>query len=268
MSDFDNESAGGRKMEQALTEQWSPARLSHKKAMPEPKKRDCATCTSRVEGIFQELNPEHIALLNSTKASHGYRRGQILFTEGSPPMGLFCVASGKIKVSKNGADGNEVLIRIAKAGDVLGYRSLLSDENLNATAEVIEDSTCCFIDRAFLTQLIAEAPNVAFQLLRKLSHDLGCMETRLSDLLNKTVRQRLCHLLLSMRKTYGVKDADGTLLDIHLTRAELASMVGATPETVIRLLSEFKDSNYVQLRGKMIVITDPNSLMREAEIDT
>jgi CRP-like cAMP-binding protein len=220
-----------------------------------------------MDSIFGELGPELLREFNQSKITNCYQRGQVMFYEGNQPTGLFCISSGKIKLFKNGSDGNDILLRLVKAGDVIGYRSLLTGENYNATAEVIEDATVCFVDKTFLYQLIEKEPRVALQILRRMGHEMAQSDNRLSDLMNKKVKQRLCHLLLAMAKTYGIKDAEGTLIDLSLTRAELASMVGATPETVIRLLSEFKSSKYVRFRGKRIVLADPKAILREAEID-
>ncbi|MFH1262743.1 MAG: Crp/Fnr family transcriptional regulator [Pseudomonadota bacterium] len=231
------------------------------------RKRDCISCPSRLESIFDGLNSEHLKDFSAAKITNTYQRGQVMFYEGNQPTGLFCISSGKIKLFKNGTDGNEILLRLVKAGEVIGYRSLLTGENYNATAEVIEDAVVCFVDKTFLNQLIERDPRVALKILKRMGHEMGMSDNRLSDLMNKTVRQRLCHLLLAMGKTYGIKDAEGTLIDVSLTRAELASMVGATPETVIRLLSEFKSSDFVRFRGKRIVVADQSALLREAEID-
>jgi CRP-like cAMP-binding protein len=231
------------------------------------RRRDCLTCPSRLDSIFQELSHDLLKEFNAAKITNCYQRGQIMFYEGNQPTGLFCISSGKIKLYKNGTDGNDILLRLVMAGDVIGYRSLLTGENYNATAEVIEDATVCFVDKTFLYQLIDRQPRVALQILRRMGHEMAQSDNRLSDLMNKTVRQRLCNLLLAMARTYGIKDAEGMLIDVSLTRAELASMVGATPETVIRLLSEFKTSGYVRFRGKRIVIGDSDALLREAEID-
>lgn len=231
------------------------------------RKRDCSICPTRVDSIFGDLPADLLIDFNQAKTTNCYQRGQVMFYEGNQPTGLFCISSGKIKLFKNGTDGNEILLRLVKAGDVIGYRSLLTNENYNATAEVIEDAAVCFVDKTFLFQLIEKEPHLALQILRRMGHEMAESDNRLSDLMNKNVRQRLCHLLLAMGRTYGIHDAEGSLIDVSLTRAELASMVGATPETVIRLLSEFKRSQYVRFRGKRIVLSDRNALVREAEID-
>lgn len=89
----------------------------------------CENCQSKDKGIFCEL--EQIALddVGKHKVMNTYKKGHTLFFQGNPPFGLYCISNGKIKVSKVGNDGKESIVRIAAAGDVLGHRSLFSEEN-------------------------------------------------------------------------------------------------------------------------------------------
>jgi CRP/FNR family transcriptional regulator len=208
-----------------------------------------------------------ISGLNSAKTTNQYKRGQVIFYEGNEPKGLFCVYSGKIKLFKTGDDGREIIIKIAAPGDILGYRSILTDEPYNLTGEVIEEAEVCFVDKHFFASLVAKDADIAFSVLRRLGHELAVVQAQLSDVLSKSVRQRLSHLLITLQKTHGKKRGDEVFIDLRLTRAELASMVGATPETVIRLLSDFSDAQYIHLEGKRILIRNSNELLREANIE-
>ncbi|MFH1016929.1 MAG: Crp/Fnr family transcriptional regulator [Pseudomonadota bacterium] len=227
----------------------------------------CAICPSRLEGVFCELDGSQVEELNGAKTTNQYKRGQVIFYEGNQPKGLFCVYRGKIKLFKTGDDGRETIIKVEGPGDILGYRSILTDEPYNLTAEVIEDAEVCFIDKHFFSGLIAKEPSIALSVLRRLGHELAIVQAQLSDVLSKSVRQRLSHLLLTLQKTHGQKQGNETFIDLRLTRTELASMVGATPETVIRLLSDFSDSNYIRLDGKRILIRNSGELLREANIE-
>ncbi|HLG20269.1 MAG TPA: Crp/Fnr family transcriptional regulator [Bdellovibrionota bacterium] len=232
------------------------------------KPRNCATCPTRIDSVFCSLPQEHLETLNRHKTTNRYRRGQTLFYEGNPATGLFCVGNGKIKLFKNGSDGKEVILRIAKGGDILGYWSVLTDREYAASAEVIEDAEICFVDKSFINHLVHDDPALALNVIRRLGDELAVAEERLSDILNKDVRQRFIRLLLTLQKTHGKKESNGMFLDVRLTRNELGAMVGATPETIIRLLSALHDEGHVHLDGKKIFIKDGNALLHEIETDS
>ncbi|HAC24124.1 MAG TPA: transcriptional regulator, partial [Cytophagales bacterium] len=92
------------------------------------------------DSLFNGLNPEDLEHINLHTTCIHYRKGQYLFYEGARPMGLYCINGGKVKVFKNNVQGKEYIIYIAKPGDFLGYRALLSEEFYGATAQVLEDA--------------------------------------------------------------------------------------------------------------------------------
>lgn len=228
---------------------------------------DCEHCESRGKGIFCELEALSLSNVSERKVMNAYKKGQTIFFQGNPPFGLYCINSGKIKVSKIGNDGKESIIRIASSGDILGHRSLFSNENYSATATVIEDSNICFIDKKFIYKAIQDEPSVALNLIQKLSREMGAAEAKSASMSQKNVRERLAELLLMLRKTYGVVENKRIKLDIKLTREEIASMVGTANETVIRFISEFKDEGLIEQDGKTIYILNEEKLLEFANLN-
>jgi CRP-like cAMP-binding protein len=230
-------------------------------------KMECGNCPSRGKGIFCELGPVALAEVSSNKVTNTYKKGHTIFFQGNPSFGLFCVNSGKIKISKFGTDGKESIIRIASGGDVLGHRSLFSNENYTATATVIEESTICFLDKKFIMQAIQDQPSIALELIQKLSREMGSAEARTASLSQKNVRERLAELFLTLKKNYGIPEGTRTKLDIRLSREEIASMVGTANETIIRFISEFRDEGLIEQEGKVIYILNEKKLMEFANIN-
>ena len=226
--------------------------------------QNCKQCPSRMDGIFCDLSDSELDDLSSHKTTNRYKRGQKIFHEGNPPMGLFCISTGKVKLEKSGSEGNEIILRLYKPGDILGYRSLITGDPYGATAESMEESSICFVDRHFFTKLIAKEPELAFKMLRRLAHELSEAQDRIRDISNKTVRQRLGETILMLQSVHGIPQTDGDMLDIRLSRADLASMVNATPETVIRTLSDFQEEGFIKLDGKKIIVTDKTRLIEDA----
>jgi CRP-like cAMP-binding protein len=228
----------------------------------------CETCGSRKNGIFCQLQAAAVQELDHHKVPNRYRRKQVLFYEGQAPTGLYCVSSGKVKLFKTGGDGRSLIVRTAKSGDIVGYRSLLAGESYNATAEMVEEGEVCFIDRATVVSMISHNPQLAMEVIKKLSHELGESETKLREFSQKSVRERLAELLLIFRESVGKPaPGGGTLLEQRLTREEIAQMLGSTPETVIRLLHSFQDESWLKLDGKKIILTDISGLTKAAHLE-
>ncbi len=227
---------------------------------------NCENCSSRGKGIFCDLEHTGIKEVSDNKVMNIYKKGHTIFHQGNLPFGLYCVNSGKIKISKVGNDGKESIIRIAKEGDVLGHRSLFSNESYNATATILEDAAICFIDKKFIYKAIQTYPTIAIQLIQKLSREMGAAESMTASMSQKNVRERLAELFLMLKQTYGIQEKGRTRLDIKLTRDEMASMIGTASETVIRFISEFKEEGILEQEGKVIFIVDEDKLLEFANI--
>jgi len=194
-----------------------------------------------------------------------FRKGQVIFGEGAHPLGLYCVNNGKIKLSHRGEDGKEQIVRLSKEGDVLGYRALLTNERYNATAVALDDTEICFIPRDTFFNILKNNPDLSFEIIKMLSTELRKAEDRITDLAQKPVRERMAEGLLFLKETYGF-EADGSTINIVLSREDIANLVGTATETAIRLLSEFKNDKIVEFIGKKIRILDYERLVRTARI--
>ncbi len=235
--------------------------------MPKVKPQmNCFTCEGRGKSVFCNLNDEGIKLLDDSKNANIYKKGQNLFIEGNPPFGLYCLHSGKVKITKTNAEGRETIVRLAGSGDILGHRSLFSDSPYTASATVIEDSTVCFVSKKVILAMIQTDPTLAFEIMNKISLQMGAAEERLASLAQKSQRERFAELLLLLKETYGVEDDLGIRLDIKLTREEMASMIGAASENLIRLVSEFKKEAILEQVGKTLYIKDVHEVEKRANL--
>jgi len=218
----------------------------------------CDKCASETGSIFRHLSPDETELLNYQKEFRQYKRGDILYREGNRISGFYCLHSGIIKVYKTGLDGKEQIIRFARKGDIIAYRSVLSNEAACTSAKVIEDCKVCFLPSEILVSFIKTNPTYALELMKLACHELGEANSFITDIAQKTVRERLAEILLLLVHDFGL-DAQKYLM-ISLTREELANIVGTATESVIRLLSEFKTDRLVELSGRKIRIIDIKGL--------
>ena len=226
----------------------------------------CEKCAFETGAIFQHLTPNEIETLNFEKDFRQYNRGDILYNEGNRISGFYCVNEGIIKLFKTGSDGKEQIIRFAKAGDLIAYRSVLSNEVACTSAKVIEDCKVCFIPSEILISLVKSNSNFAFELLKLACHELGEANSFITNIAQKTVRERLAEILLLLVNEFGLDEDQ--ILKISLTREELANIVGTATESVIRLLSEFKSDGFLELNGRKIKILNSRELEKISSVLT
>lgn len=228
----------------------------------------CKDCPSRENGIFCAMELASLDDVSQHKVTNVYKKGQTLFVQGNHPFGIYCVSTGNIKVSKIGSDGKESIVRIVTAGDILGHRSLFTDQFYSATATALEDTKVCFIDKKYIMKTITENPEVSLEIINKLSRDMGAAESRITSMHQKNVRERLAELFLLLKDTHGHKLDDGRWkLDLKLTREEMATMIGTANETLIRFISEFKEAGLIEQEGKVIYITNEAELLEWANVN-
>ncbi len=225
----------------------------------------CVVCPKKGQSMFCDLSKEELEKLSEHKTCIRYKKGQTLFYEGTRPMGLFCINSGKVKVYKISADGKEQILYLAKPGDFLGYRALISEEFYNAAATVIEEGAICYIPKSDFLHILNNNPQFFQKIIKKMCSDMGVMEEKLVTIAQKSVRERLAATLLMLKETYGLEGDQSELIDIALSREDLANIIGTATETVIRLLSDFKQNKLIAFEGKKIKVLNQQALVREAD---
>lgn len=214
--------------------------------------------------FFQSLTSEELKNLNLEKTCINFKKGSFIYKEGNRLTGFFCIIQGIVKIYKTGFDGKEQIIRFAKKGDIIAYRSLLSQESACTSAKTIEDARLCHIPYSTLLNLIQNNPKFSLAMLRVVCEELKEANAYITDIAQKTVRERLAEVLLLLKDNFYL-DLDNTL-QISLTREELANTVGTATESIIRLLSEFKQDKLIDLDGRKIKMINIPGLTKVANL--
>jgi CRP/FNR family transcriptional regulator, polysaccharide utilization system transcription regulator len=224
----------------------------------------CDRCAVETNALFRHLTKDEIDKVNFEKDFRHYKRGDVLYQEGNRINGFYCINKGIIKIFKTGFDGKEQIIRFAKQGSIIAYRSVVSNEPACTTAEVIEDCQVCFIPSEILITLVRSNSSFSFELMKLACHELEESNSFITDIAQKTVRERLAEVLLNLVEEFGLDE--NSYLKISLTREELANIVGTATESVIRLLSEFKSDKLIELHGRKIKVLDRKSLVKISNV--
>jgi CRP/FNR family transcriptional regulator len=222
---------------------------------------ECQHCDARSISFLQFCTPEEKEKVSMSKTCSHYKKGQAMFYEDNIPLGIYCLSKGSVKLTRSNKDGKEQIIRFAKDGEFLGYRALIADEPLVATATCIEDTISCFIPKSVFMELVEKNPVINKMMLKSLCHDLGIADEKIQSLAQKSVRERLAETLLFLHQTFHLEEQMvDNLIAVTLPREDIANIVGTATETVIRLLSEFKNDKLIDMEGKKIRILNRQAL--------
>ena len=220
----------------------------------------CEQCIVRQFSSLKALNKDELLRMAECKTSYTIKKGEPIFEEGEVTNGIYCIKDGVCKLSKLSDNGKDQIVKLVKPGELLGQRSMISDEPANLSAVALEDMEVCFIPRSEVMQFFTQNNQFSMNVMRTICDDLKGADDHMVNMAQKTVRQRLAETLIYLEDTFG-KNEDGTLR-IQLSREELAGMIGTATESCIRLLSELNKSEYIELIGKKIKLLDKNKLKR------
>ncbi|HZL11837.1 MAG TPA: Crp/Fnr family transcriptional regulator [Prolixibacteraceae bacterium] len=216
--------------------------------------------TSKSDSIFKNIPPDLRLFLESQMIDKTYRKGQPIFLEGSYSAGIFYLKEGLVKKYKTDHSGKEHILSLCSAGELLGYSALLCNEPYPDSAAAIETSRLGFIPKEVFLKATNESNDLMLGLLSSLSHEFSVMVNSVMVFAHMTVRERLALTLLILAEKFEKKD-QSDLVEIVLSRADMANMVGTATETLVRLLQEFKKEGILEINAKKICILKTKTLI-------
>jgi CRP-like cAMP-binding protein len=223
----------------------------------------CEQCIVREFSSLKALNKEELLKIANCKTSYTIKKGDPIFEEGESVNGIYCIKDGVCKLSKLSANGKDHIVKLVKPGELLGQRSMISDEPANLSAIALEDMEVCFIPKTEIMGFFDNNNQFSMNVMKNICGDLKESDDHMVSMAQKTVKERLAETLIYLEENFGKND-DGSL-HIQLSREELAGMIGTATESCIRLLSDFKKLGLIELIGKKIVLKDITKLKKLAE---
>ncbi|KAB1154750.1 Crp/Fnr family transcriptional regulator [Flavobacterium luteum] len=223
----------------------------------------CEQCIVREFSSLKALNKDELIQLSDCKTSYTIKKGETIFEEGENVNGIYCIKDGICKLTKLSPNGKDQIIKLVKKGELLGQRSMISEEPVNLSAVALEDMQVCFIPKSDIMGYFDKNNQFSMNVMRTICSDLKDSDDHMVSLAQKTVKERLAETLLYLEETFG-KSSDGSL-NVQLSREELSGMIGTATESCIRLLSDFKKLGLIELNGKKIVLKDSSKLKRISE---
>lgn len=210
--------------------------------------------------IFEPLSPEEIERLNGQLSDIHLEAGEVFYTPDDRSERLFLLWKGRVRVYRT-TDGREFTLALVEAGTVFGEMALTAQQLQGAYAQAQESSELSIMSRENLEQLILEKPQVGLQIAHLLSERLRQYETRLGDLTLKGITARLASLILILAENEGIVTSQKLIrIPKHYTHQYLGTMIGTNREAVTRAFSELQDNGAVELRRRLIWVTNMDAL--------
>lgn len=210
--------------------------------------------------ILKDLPESDMALLMDQVKTETQKRGTVLFRQGGFPTGIYWVINGKIKICSATPGGQRQTLYIYTEGDLIAHRQMIAGEKHPVSAVLLEDSTYHFIPAASFRNLLARSPGFQRNLLTALAREFTIWTNRITVFQQFPVKKRLILSLLILYEQYRQSGLPEGVITI--TRTELAEYVGASLETVVRMLNQLKGIDMVQIRGRRIYLPDVLGLVR------
>lgn len=212
-----------------------------------------STCIGRL-WMFDNLQQAELEALVAVARRRQFKRGQIIFMQGTPGAEMFLIKAGRVKLSKLNEEGSEITIDIRKAGDFLGEQVLNEEFDYPLTATCIEDSFTCGFSRESFEKLVLDHPNIGLQVIKNLSRRIEWLTSRAETMNTSNLEERLYRVLSAVASEHGVKDQKGTLIHFPLTHEELSFLVGAHRVSITRAMKNLKESGKIVRRGKALIL--------------
>lgn len=206
-------------------------------------------------------------LLDLAQAAHRVqvKSGEFFFLQGDPAERMYVLLQGSVRLSQVGPDGQQALIRVITPLRLFALVAMTSASGYPVTSRAAEDSLALFWTRGEIMHVVTRVPHIALNAMRMMAEQLQEIHERFRQSVTEPVDRRLAHTLIRLAAQSGKRVADGILIDLQLTRQDLAEMTGTTLYTASRMLSQWQEQNLVITGRKRVIIHNPHGLARIVE---
>lgn len=221
----------------------------------------CLTWVVREDRLFCGLSPRVLSEFNDLRRTVSYPQGALLYVEGELPRGLFIVCAGRAKLAATGREGKSVTFREVMPGEVMGLSCVIAHRPYQTSAQTLEPSEVSMVGGVEFTDFLHRHNEAALRVAQHLSMELHAAwaQTRMLALA-PNARAKLAQLLLMWAGLHGHTTPDGVRFPLNMTREAVGEAIGATRETVSRLLSGFQRQQLIRVHGTAVLLLDAEQL--------
>jgi CRP-like cAMP-binding protein len=215
--------------------------------------------------LLRGLEPRSLEAIRSGATPVTRRRGETLFRQGAAAQRVYIVEQGQVKLTQLTRDGQLVFLRLAVAGDAIAGVAALGERTYPVSAEAVGDCRCLSWSGRTMDRLFRAHPQLAINFIEFLAERLHEMQSRYEELATEQVEQRLARMLLRLVSRAGRRVEEGVLIDVRLTRQDLAEMTGTTLFTVSRVLGRWQKQGMIKAQRQRIIVRHPHGLVSIGE---
>lgn len=216
--------------------------------------------------VFAGLSERDWEKVTDLFSERQYQKDDYIFLEGEAPVSLYLVKTGKVKVLRHSTDGKDVVLRVVGSGQMLGSVAIFDGGGYPGTAQAIEECTLLAIARNDCLTLVTRYPVFALAVIVDMGNRLRSSAEQIRSLAVERVEQRIARVLLKLGASAGSETPDGRVIEMPLTRQDVADMTGTTVETAIRVMSKFRRNEIIRTHRGKVVLVDVEALQNIAEI--
>ncbi len=209
--------------------------------------------------LFQDMTAQEMHRLAERTKMRRYERGRVIAHPDDPPETIYLIKEGRVKLCRYSAGGRVQILALLERGNIFGERALVGAPGA-VHCEAFEDTLICVLRRQDFEELIQSKPEMALRVMKVLAERLKQAEEVVESLAFRDVPERLAVLLARLAEAYGEPHGEGRRLALRFTHQDLASMIGATRETVTNVLTRFRDEGLIAVEDRHIIIRDPGRL--------
>lgn len=203
--------------------------------------------------FFAKFTANDIANIEPYFQEYKFARNQYLFWEGDPATRMFVIKSGRVKLLKASASGRDMVLEVMVPGQICGGGALFAEYHRNG-AQAVEPTSAYGLTRESYDRILAKYPQIARGIINYLGSKLMDAHDVIISLVSSKVESRIASVIVRLCENHGTPTNDGILINIRLTRRDIADIVGSTVETTIRTISKFQKKGYLStISGRLLV---------------
>jgi len=220
----------------------------------------------RQSSLFKEVSPDGFKQVMETGVLRSIEEDGFFFLQGDPATHAYVLVEGRVKMIQITPNGQQITLRIMTPGQTYGGIALLNPRaGYPATAQAVEDSSALAWDTAHLRQLVENEPSISLNVMSLMHGYISELQERQKALVTDRVDQRIARVLLKLAAQSGTKIDEGVLIDLPITRQDIAEMSGTTLYTVSRTLNEWNRGGLLEIGRERVVICEPHQLVSIAD---
>jgi CRP-like cAMP-binding protein len=213
---------------------------------------------------LSQLTADEAARLEARAMTRKFKKGEMVYFPQEAGETVLLLAVGRIKLKNVTPDGKEAILAFIEEGELFGELAVLDDSPRGEFAEAVLDSQVIAVPAAELQSVMRKRPDVALGITRLVGLRRRRIQNRLQNILFRSNRERVAHLLLELVETHGVRDGAQWQIGIRLSHQDLAGLIGATRESVTLILGQLQLEKLIRVRRRQLTVVDLDRLRAES----